>query len=141
MTNKAATITATVNGIVFEGLTVEQAKELASLAIATIDHKTRKTTPQAAKPETKAQAKARETRTKYDAILDTKRIERMTRTATEKLASAEFEVRTMKQGSWVWVYPCGKSNGKGRTPEFKAVKLAKGWKYSPKRGAFYRDFS
>ena len=83
-------------------------------------------------------AKVEEKRAKHDAILDSKRVDRMTKTATGKLEKLGFQCKTMKQGKWICIYP---TNGEGRKPEFKAAKLAKGWKHSMKRGAFYRDFS
>jgi len=142
MTNN---ITATVNGVVFSNLTIEQAQVLAGIAAETTreTQKPRKGAKAEAKMNARAKktAKADEKRAKHDAILDSKRVERMTKTAVDKLVSAGFEVKTSKQGKWVWVYPCGKSSGKGRTPEFKGVKLAKGWNHSMKRGAFFRDFS
>ncbi len=101
--------------------------------------------PKAPKPEAKNQdkpaKKAHETRSKHDAILDSKRVDRMVKTAVERAASQGFEVKPSKQGKWVWLYPCGKSAGCGRSPEFKEMKLAKGWKHSMKRAAYFRDFS
>lgn len=88
-----------------------------------------------AKPEAKPKPKA--AKRGHDAVLDSKRVARMTGTAIERAKSQGFECKARKQGAWMWIYP---TNGTGRTPEFKALKLAKGWKYSPKRGAFYRDF-
>jgi len=85
----------------------------------------------------RAQEAAQKRRREHDAILDSKRVERMTRTAQDKLAKAGFDTKSSKQGAWVWVYPL---NGQGRTEEFKSVKLPQGWKHSMKRGAFYRDF-
>lgn len=77
----------------------------------------------------------------HAAVLDTKRVENMTARAIAAAAKAGFQVKASKQREWVWLYPCEKSSGQGRTEEFKALKLAKGWNYSPKRGAWYRDFS
>lgn len=95
-----------------------------------------KETKKAAKPE-KAETKAEKLRREHDAILDSKRVERMASTAAQKIAAAGFDCKISKQGGWIWLYP---TNGAGRTPEFKAVKLPKGWKHSMKRGAFYRNF-
>lgn len=135
-------ITATVNGVVFEGLTIEQAQALASMAQATKPRATKRAELEAnMTARAKKSARVEANKTKHDAILDEKRVTRMVKTATDRLTAAGFETRTMKQGKWVWVYPAGKSSGKGRTDEFKAVKLAKGWRHSMKRGAFYRDFS
>ena len=93
-----------------------------------------------AKMETRAKKSARveAAKSKHDAILDTKRVDRMVKTAIDKFTAANIEVKSSKQGKWVWIYPM---HGEGRTDEFKAVKLAKGWKHSMKRGAFFRDFS
>lgn len=149
-------ITVTINGVKFEGLTFEQAQTLGNMAHANAETKPAKPVRKAPKPAAKKAAKPAEKMTattkkaraekkqaaaRYDASLDSKRIDRMVKTATDKFAAAHIEVTTRKQGKWVWVYPCGKSASTGRSAEFKAVKLAKGWKYSPKRAAFYRDFS
>lgn len=140
MTNKTANIKATVNGIVFENLTIEQAQALANVSTnASVDTvKAEQAKAKAEQAKAKKAAKVEQVKTKHDAILDTKRVERMVKTATDKAKAQGFELKPSKQGKWVWLYPNG---GQGRTPEFKALKLAKGWKYSPKRGAFYRDFS
>lgn len=122
---------ATVNGIVFENVTMEQAKALMAMAAQGAEKPSRK--PKAAAKKT---AKAAD---KYDkALLDSKRVERMTATAVNAMDKAGYTVKPSKRGSWVWLYS---QDGKGREDGFKAVKLAKGWAYSPKRGAFYRDFS
>ena len=158
------TITVTINGVKFEGLTFEQAQTLGNMAHANAETKPAKPVRKAPKPAAKATAKpaaktatkpaakmtattkkerntAKQSAAKYDNSLDSARVTRMVKTATDKFAAAHIEVTTRKQGKWVWVYPCGKSASTGRSAEFKAVKLAKGWKYSPKRAAFYRDFS
>lgn len=59
----------------------------------------------------------------------------MANRAIAALGKLGFECKSRKQGTWLWVYP---TNGKGRSEGFRAAKLAKGWKHSPKRGAFYR---
>lgn len=59
----------------------------------------------------------------------------MANRAIASLAKLGFDCKARKQGTWLWVYP---TDGKGRTEEFRAAKLAKGWTHSPKRGAFYR---
>lgn len=100
-----------------------------------------------AKLETSAKAQRREAkRAKHDAILDTKRIGRMTKTATDKIVASGFTVDHVgKQGKWVWVYPAKDRKACHEYvkahPEFKNVKLAKGWNYSAKRAAYFRDFS
>lgn len=58
--------------------------------------------------------------------------------AIARLKAAGFECKARKQGTWLWVYP---TDGQGRTEEFKAVSLPKGWKHSMKRGAFRRVMS
>lgn len=135
MTKQTANIKATVNGIVFEGLTIEQAQALANMAT---DASAANIKANKAKAQAKKNARVEQVKTKHDAILDTKRIDRMVATAVNSAAKQGFTCKASKQGKWVWLYP---TNGQGRTPEFKTMKLAKGWKYSPKRGAFYRDFS
>ena len=132
--------TTTINGLTVN-LTIEELAQLLNIAngatIEKLASKKPKATPKAAKPATKAETKQAERRAKHDAILDTKRVDRMVKTAQDKMAAQGFTTKASKQGFWVWIYP---TDGKGRTPEFKAAKLAKGWKYSPKRGAWYRDF-
>ena len=120
-------------------LTFEELAQLFNTA-ATVSQpakKTKKATPKAAQPASKAETKAEKLRREHDAILDSKRVERMANTAAQKIAAAGFDCKISKQGVWIWLYP---TNGAGRTPEFKAVKLPKGWKHSMKRGAFYRNF-
>lgn len=122
---------ATVNGIVFENITMEQAQALMAMAAQATEKPSKK--PISAKKRT-AQAAA-----KYDAkLLDSKRVERMASTAVKAMESAGYPVKPSKRGAWVWLYS---QDGKGREEGFKAAKLAKGWTYSPKRGAWYRDFS
>ena len=121
-------------------ITFEQAVELSGMAtVVAMEEKPvqPKKTAQTAKSE-KPREKCAQIRAKHDKILDSKRIERMVDTAVKSAHKQGFDCKTSKQGKWVWLYPV---DGRGRTPEFKSVKLAKGWKYSPKRGAFYRDFS
>ena len=65
----------------------------------------------------------------------TKSEQAMANRAIQALAKLGYECKARKQGTWLWVYP---TDGKGRTEEFRAAKLAKGWTHSPKRGAFYR---
>ena len=145
--SNAKNITATINGVVFENLTIEQAAQLANMASTVTNGASASASNAVTKAEAKAKkhakgrAKVENERAKHDAILNTKRVERMTETALAKFAAAGIEVKSSKQGKWVWVYPCGKSAGKGREPEFKDVKLPKGWNHSMKRGAFFRDFS
>ena len=136
-------MTKTANINIASSITAEQLAAIVSAAVVAALGNVDGEAKQEAEPkaETKAEAKQAERRAKHDAILDSKRVERMTKTAQDKLAAQGFETKASKQGAWVWVYPCAKSSGKGRAPEFKAAKLAKGWKYSPKRAAFYRDFS
>lgn len=68
----------------------------------------------------------------------TKSEQAMCSRAIAALAKLGYECKARKQGTWLWVYPCGKSSGMGRDCGFKAAKLAKGWTYGAKRGAFYR---
>ena len=134
------TVTVTINN---QTITADMQTIAALLNIAAETSLEPKQT-RAGKAEAKMQARAKRTakveaeRAKHDALLDSKRVERMTQTAITGAAKQGFECKSRKQGKWMWLYP---TNSTGRTPEFKAMKLAKGWKYSPKRGAFYRDFS
>lgn len=135
---KTAQVTVTINGteVISDMATIAALLNLAAQAEATPD------TPKKTAPKNEKTSKPREKcaqiRAKHDAILDSKRVERMAQTAVDRAKKQGFTVKTRKQGKWIWLYPV---NGEGRTPEFKSLKLAKGWKYSPKRGAFYRDFS
>jgi len=142
MTNQ---VTVTINDQVITAdlVTISQLLNMACDVSATKATKATKAEKTNAKMEAKAKktAKADKIRSNHDAVLDSKRVERMTDTAQAKLKAAGFETKSSKQGKWVWIYPAGKSSGKGRTPEYKAVKLPKGWSHSMKRGAFYRDFS
>lgn len=118
---------ATVNGIVFENVTMEQAQALMTMAAQGAEA-----------PSRKPKAAAKKTAAKYDkALLDSARIERMTATAVKAMDKAGYQVKPSKRGTWVWLYS---QDGKGREDGFKAAKLAKSWTYSPKRGAWYRDF-
>ena len=65
----------------------------------------------------------------------TKSEQAMCSRAMAALAKLGYECKARKQGSWLWIYP---TDGQGRSEGFKTAKLAKGWKHSPKRGAFYR---
>ena len=116
-----ATVTALLNGMVHQESKAAKAEKRDA----------------AAKREAKRE-KVDAVKSKHDAILDSKRVQRMTKTALDKLQAAGFGCKARKQGKWMWVYP---TDSRGRAPEFKAVKLPKGWKHSMKRGAYYRDFS
>ena len=140
MTTTANNVTVTINN---QTITADMATIAALLNMAA---ETSMMQPQKAKHAKQAKsdkpaAKAHKTRSKHDAILDSKRVARMVQTAVKRAESQGFEVKPSKQGKWIWLYPCGKSAGCGRTPEFKQMKLAKGWNHSIKRGAFFRDFS
>lgn len=130
------TVTVTINN---QTVTADMATiaALLNMAVETSMTSDAKPEPKQAKSDKPAK-KAHDIRSKHDAVLDSKRVERMAKTAVQSALKQGFEVKTSKQGKWIWLYPL---NGQGRTPEFKGMKLAKGWKYSPKRGAFYRDFS
>ena len=137
MTAKQATNIATID------FTPEQIATITSVVVATIqamngDVIAAEQKPTAKAPKAPKAKTAKAPKPKHDPVLDTKRVERMTRTACDKVAAAGYEPKTRKQGTWMWLYP---SNSEGRSEQFKAIKLAKGWKHSPKRGAFYRDFS
>lgn len=125
-------------------MTERQLQEIVNAAVAAALQATGTAKPETeskveakAEPKTKAEPKPK-AKPRHDPILDTKRVERMTEKAIGRLSKEGFECKSRKQGSWVWVYP---TDGRGRTEEFKAAKLAKGWKHSMKRGAYYRDFS
>ena len=113
--------------IIINGNTVSgTAQELAQL-IALVDTATESAVKEAdkvAKPKPKREKPAM---TKSEAA--------MANRAIAALGKLGFECKSRKQGTWLWVYP---TNGKGRSEGFRAAKLAKGWKHSPKRGAFYR---
>ena len=128
-------------------VTAKPADILALLGMAqTVTVNTVPKVSKAKQAEQKMEAKAKRhaasdaNRAKHDAVLDSKRVERMTQTAVDKLAEAGFACKPSKQGKWIWLYP---ADSKGRTPEFIAAceKLPKGWKHSKKRGAAFRDFS
>ncbi len=107
-----------INGNTVEGTASELAKLLAVMDTAT---ESANATPKPKAPKPKA------VMTKSEAA--------MANRAIAALAKLGFECKARKQGTWLWVYP---TDGKGRTEEFRAAKLAKGWAHSPKRGAFYR---
>lgn len=137
---KTAQITVTINGVEVIG-DIATIASLLSLAAETPSTPKKSATkaPVAPKGEiSKPREKSAQNRAKHDQILDSKRVDRMVQTAIDRAKSQGFECKSSKQGKWVWLYPV---DGRGRTPEFKSIKLAKGWKHSPKRGAFYRDFS
>lgn len=113
--------------IIINGNTVNgTAQELAQL-IALVD-----TATESAVGDVEKVAKPKPKREKP---VMTKSEQAMTARAITALAKAGYECKARKQGSWLWVYP---TNGQGRSEGFKTAKLAKGWKHSPKRGAFYR---
>lgn len=62
---------------------------------------------------------------------------RVANAAIKAAAAAGFECKAYKRGTWTWLYDVNAPKG-NRTSEFQALKLAKGWKFSPKRGQFYR---
>lgn len=107
-----------INGNTVNGTASELAKLLAVMDTAT---EAANATPKPKAPKPKA------VMTKSEAA--------MANRAVAALAKLGFECKSRKQGTWLWVYP---TDGKGRTEEFRAAKLAKGWQHSPKRGAFYR---
>lgn len=111
-------------------LTLEELRDLLGTATATA------TAKQAAKPAAKKAAKP--AAKKYDASLDAPRVKAMVTRATTAMEKAGYPVKARPQGKWWWLYS---TTGDGRAAGFKAVKLAKGWTYSPRRGAWYRDFS
>lgn len=106
-----------INGNTVEGTASELAKLLAVMDTAT----------EAANAKPKREPKPKAVMTKSEAA--------MANRAMAALAKLGFECKSRKQGTWLWVYP---TDGKGRTDEFRAAKLAKGWQHSLKRGAFYR---
>lgn len=142
-------LTINLNGIEVNGTATEIAELLKLQETATPN-----ATPKAKAPKAKADtAKAKKAKAeknakkakaekakapRYDAeLLDSKRVERMVNTAVERFNADKLGISVFKQGTWVWLY----SNDKhGRTDAYKSVSLPKGWKYSPKRGAFYRNF-
>lgn len=111
-----------INGNTVNGTASELAKLLAVMDTATEVANAR---PKADKPKREPKPKA--VMSKSEAA--------MANRAIQALAKLGFECKARKQGTWLWVYP---TDGKGRTEEFRAAKLAKGWTHSPKRGAFYR---
>lgn len=108
-----------INGNKVEGTASELAKLLAVMDTATEVANDKPKAPKAPKPK---------------AVM-TKSEQAMANRAVTALGKLGFECKARKQGTWLWVYP---TDGKGRTEEFRAAKLAKGWAHSPKRGAFYR---
>lgn len=110
-----------INGNTVEGTASELAKLLAVMDAAT------ETALEAPKPKPKREPKPKPVMSKSE--------QAMANRAIAALAKLGFECRARKQGTWLWVYP---TDGRGRTEEFRAAKLAKGWAHSPKRGAFYR---
>ncbi len=136
-----ATMTMT-NGEATIKLTIDELRELFGTTANVV--KIPIAAPKAAKPTAKPTAKPAKRKgykPTHNKELDSNRVQAMVKRAQTALAKAGFETKATPQGSWYWIYPCGKSTSKGRTDEFKQVKLAKGWNYSAKRGAFYRDFS
>ena len=114
--------------IIINGNTVNgTAQELAQL-IALVD-----TATESAVGNVEKVAKPR--KAKREKPVMTKSEQAMAARAIAALGKAGYECKARKQGSWLWVYP---TDGQGRSEGFKAAKLAKGWKHSPKRGAFYR---
>lgn len=116
--------------IIINGNTVSgTAQELAQL-IALVDTATESAVKEAdkvAKPKPKREPKPKAVMTKSEHAMCSR--------AIAALANLDYECKARKQGSWLWIYPTG---GQGRSEGFKTAKLAKGWKHSPKRGAFYR---
>lgn len=113
-----------INGNTVNGTASELAKLLAVMDAAT----------EAALEAPKAKREPKPKAPKPKAVM-TKSEAAMANRAIAALAKLGFECKARKQGTWLWVYP---TDGKGRTEEFRAAKLAKGWQHSPKRGAFYR---
>lgn len=106
-----------INGNTVNGTASELAKLLAVMDTAT----------EVANDKPKREPKPKAVMTKSE--------QAMANRAVTALGKLGFECKARKQGTWLWVYP---TDGKGRTEEFRAAKLAKGWAHSPKRGAFYR---
>lgn len=134
--------TANINGIVWT-VSVAELRELMGVsnaaAVKAIAAPAKAiAAPAKAAPVKTAAEKTAKLRAAADEHLASAKIQRMVKNAVEKFDKAGFAVTPKNQGKWVWIYA---QNGAGRTPEFQAVKLPKGWVYSKKRGAFYRDFS
>ena len=114
MTTTTNNVTVTINN---QTVTADMATiaALLNMAVDASMTETPKHKAQKAEKADKPREKCAKIRAKHDQILDSKRVERMVKTAVERAASQGFEVKPSKQGKWVWLYPCGKSAGCGRT--------------------------
>lgn len=135
-------ITATVNGVIFSGLTIEQAKTLASMG-----GETSKPSKPSKPSKTRKQAKAEKGEKSHIKIRAN--VVRMAETAKDKAAKmgVTLKLETLesynvtKDGdcNWAWLR-C--TNDKLSHDNGKAIadKLPKGWNYSPRRNAIYRKY-
>ena len=120
---KQNTITVTVNGVTFEGLSFEQAQAISGLVVDNI-----------AKPETKEtkgekSTETKKTKGKSDKPQElTKQTQGMINRAIERAKAHGFDLGYYVQGTWVWFYDKSASEVYGdkgytrnKTPEFLAL--------------------
>ena len=168
--NNTQNITATVNGIVFENLTFEQAAQLAAMANSTIDNDkpekpendTKEKKPENVKTRNQAKAEKHESAKHY--IVVSNKVSRIANDAIKRASEKhsvnlelardeEFCITKKGECSWIWLIPTDntltKKNGKEIaaslpkkrvTDKHGKTNLVQVWKYSSKRNAIFRDY-